>query len=140
MKKEIYIDLARSFFDSLMVQDDNFFPNEIVEKVNENMPYNSINSHRILSPEEKKVITPEAFQLLLFWVHTREIKVDFLEKFMFILVSLIDKINLPLDASTLPSLLEVISVVDYKEHAIYTALEIYIDSPDLLKNKFNRIH
>jgi hypothetical protein len=94
----------------------------------------------MVTHDELRVITVEAFNLLIFWVNEGEIAIDFFERFMAILVQFKDKISCPLEPNALPGMIEMMSVVNFKDHAIYTTLEIYAQSPDFLRNQFSAIH
>ena len=140
MKKEIYIDFYKNFMESLKVQSDNFFPNETIEMV-QPLSNSDRNTYlRLQSEDECRVITREAFALLLFWVQNNEIEIEFFERFLSIAILFKEKIFLPISEDILPSMIEMMSVVGFKDHAIYTTIEIYIETPELLVKRFTTIH
>jgi len=132
-------DLVKSMVHTQKIKHDDFFPNEVIQQANDFLQNDYQHYHRTASPEEDLVITPEAFFLLHFWLNSGEISLDFFERFLSILVSLSDKIKIPIDEESLPSLVEMISLVQYKDHAIYTALELYIEAPFSLRKPYEVI-
>ena len=133
MKKDIYVDFLKNFMLNEIIRSDEFFPNSTVEKAH-NYKYNDYQTmYRQISNDEEKVIEANAFNLLLFWVKSDHISKDFFENFLSILVSYSDKIIKKIDTDTLISMIEMISVVDFQEYIIYTAIELYIESPESLK-------
>jgi len=119
---------------------DSFFPNEIIEKVQRNTSLNFNTYFRQPTEHELFLLTEEAFELLLFWVNKGDVTIDFFERFMAILLSFEDRIDEPIDDTHLPSMLEMISLVDYVDQVIYTTIELYIISPSLLKRPFEVVH
>jgi len=116
------------------------FPNEIIQKVsgNLNIDYNTI--YRQLSPEEQRLITPEAYQLLLFWVKKGDVTPDFFERFLAILVTFAGRIDEPIDEYHMPSMMEIISLAEYSNQVIYTTIELFSISPNILRKPFEIIH
>ena len=140
MKNDLYFDFFKSLIHSHQIKYDEFFSNEIIDKTKDYLETDYCVFYRQLSKEEQRLITTEAFQLLLFWVKTDEISIDFFERFLTILVSFDSRISFAIDVDTLPTIIEMISLVDYKDHVIYTTLEIYVNSPEILTKRFNIIH
>jgi hypothetical protein len=129
-------DLVKSMIHTQKIQQDDFFSNEVVGKANDCHDIDYQSYIRLSSIEEKQTITPEAFSLMLFWLKNEEISLDFFERFMTILVSFADKMKVPIDEESLPCLVEMIGLVQYKDHAIYTALELYVESPFSLRKPY----
>jgi len=140
MKHDLNSDFFRSLIYSHMIKHDNFFSDEIIDKTKDYMNTDYASLKRSLSTEEKELITEEAFQLLLYWVNTDEISIDFFERFLTILTTFDRKITLPVDVSILSPMIEMMSLIGYKDHAIYTAIDIYVNTPELLTKRFNIIH
>ena len=140
MKKELLVDFYKSMLHSEQIQSDDFFSNEIVHKA-KNLSRDDYDVFcRQRSLDEAGVITSEAFNLLLFWIKTGEITIDFFERFMTILTSFSEYIFMAVDEESLPGMVEMMSLVDFKDYVIYTTIEIFIDSPDLLRRQFDLIH
>ena len=140
MKREKHFNFFKSLMQSHQIQSDKFFSNDTINRV---VPFSQDIDGiylRIMSHEESRVITPEAFRLMLFWVNSDEISIDFFERFLSILVSFTEQIYYPIDEEALPPMIEMMSLVDFKDHVIYTTIEIYIESPDLLRKQFNIVH
>ena len=140
MKKDLYTEFFKSYFDSQRVKNDNFFPNETINRVNDNLFYENTNYNRQITSDEERVITAEAFELFLYWVRNGEIEIEFFERFLTILVMFSEQIYIPIDQYVLPAMVEMISLIEFKDHIIYKTIEIYIESPELLRYNFNVIH
>jgi hypothetical protein len=138
-RDEVFLEIFKSIYHTQQVKNDDFFPNEIIDKVSSRFFVDYSIYNRIPSMEEEAVITPDAFNLLLFWVKNGDITLDFFERFLTILVSHIEKIFDPVDEDSLTSMVEMIALVDYPDHAIYTAIEIFIDAPETLNRVTNLV-
>lgn len=121
-----------TMINSYNVKNDNFFPNEIIEKVQEQGDYSV--SKRVASVDELSVITQTAFDLLIFWVKSGEITVDFFERFLTILLSYHSKIKDPITEEHIVTIIEMISIVEFHDHVIYTTLNLYTEVPQVLIN------
>jgi hypothetical protein len=139
-KDDVFHGLFKHMLQMQNVKDDDFFPNEIIERVADDFQIDYTVFHRQPSPEELDVITPKAFELLLFWVKSGEISLDFFEKFLAILVSYQDKLLTIVDDECIVSMVELIALVDYCDHIIYTTIELFIESPQVLMKSYESIH
>jgi len=140
MQKEMLIDLVKKMMHSEKVRPDDFFPNEMICEVEYFSQANYDVFYRQISNEETKVITEGAFHMLLFWLKNGEITIDIFERFLAILVFFSAQIFTPVDEESLPAMLEMMSLVDYKDHAICKTIQMYINSPDLLRKQMNLVH
>jgi hypothetical protein len=138
MKKDIYMDFYTNMLRGRSVQSDDFFSNETIALANAQS--NLYDGHRMQSREEERVITDEAFHLLLFWVRSGELDPEVFERVMSILVTYSHKIKRPIDQYSIPGMIELMSLIDFKDHVIYSTIELYISAPDLLKNRFQQEH
>ncbi|MCL1826453.1 MAG: hypothetical protein FWG20_00225 [Candidatus Cloacimonetes bacterium] len=135
MKKEISIDLTKNFLEIQRILSDDFFSDRTIQMITPTPQNDCSNYLRQQSFEEREVICRQSFDLLLFWVRSGEVEIDFFERFMSIAVMFRGRIEVPIDDLILPQLIEMMSVGEYKDHAIYTTLEIYSKNPDLLSKK-----
>ena len=140
MKNNVYFDFIKSLVHTNQTKHDSFFSNETINKTKDYLHTNYDVIKRQISLEERRLITSEGFDLLLFWVNSGEITIDFFERFTTILVSFNKRIKQQIDVDSLPGMIEMMSLVEYKDHGIYTTIEIYINSPELLKRQFNTVH
>jgi len=140
MKKDYYIDFNKNFQEIQKVQNDTFFSDKTIQMVPPFSQNECVDYFRQQSPEEVKVITKKAFDLLVFWVRLGEIEIEFFERFMSIAVSFRERISLRIDEEILPALIEMISMVGSKDYSIHTALEIYTETPEVLTKRFTTIH
>ena len=140
MKKDDFFDFYKNLAHLTKVDSDGFFSNETVKKAKNLLQRDYEVFYRQISKEEELVITQDAFHLMLFWVKNNEISIDFFERFLSILVSFSQKIIIPIDENTLPAMIEIMGLVDYKDYAIYTTIKLYVQSPDLMRKQFQVIH
>jgi len=133
-----------SFYKSIAhfdgIETDDFFSNDIVKKAKNFFTKDYEFFKRQISNEEKQVIRQDAFDLMLFWVNDEELSIDFFERFLAILVSFSNEITNPIDKDSLSGMIEMISIIDFKDHAIYTTIEIFINHPFLMKGHINVVH
>ena len=130
-------DVFDSMMHTLNIKHDNFFPNEIIEKVNTKSNYSI--THRVASKDELQVITQNAFDLLLFWIKDEQITVEFFERFMTILTSYQGKIHNPVSEDTIVGMIEMISISDFRDHVIYNTLDLFVHAPQILNQSFSEI-
>ena len=135
---DVFWELFKNIVQNENVKNDDFFPNEIIQRVKSPLSYNKY--FRYPSTEELQVLTSEAFFLLLFWVKSGDITLDFFERFLSILITYQPKIKQPISDEAITSMVEMISLVEFKEHVIYTTIELYLESPSSLKCNDLSVH
>ena len=140
MKKDLHIEFYRNYIQNRKVNDDNFFANETIEKVQGYLYINCEDYHRFIGKEEAEVISLEAFELLLFWVQAGELEIEYFERFLSILVTFSERVVQPIDKDIAIAMIEMMKLVDFKEHVIYTTIELYLEAPDLLRYRFDAVH
>ena len=140
MKRDMFIELYKNFLQNINTNDDDFFSNEAIKKANDLVFLKNSRYKRVISKEEVMVITTDAFDLLLFWVQCGELDIEHFEKFISILVTFSRRIVVPLDKEIATAMIEMMKLIDFKEHVVQTTIELYIDSPDLLRYGFSAEH
>ena len=140
MKTELYNDFFRNLVLSQAIRNDDFFPNELIKRVNNQTETDYQSYQRQLSSDEESVITQEGFNILLFWVNTGEIDYIVFERFMSILITYKGRLRRPIDEFALPGMIELMGLIEFKDHVIYSTIDLYMNSPDLLRNRFQAIH
>ena len=134
----VFWDLFKSMVHTYNIKNDDFFPNELIDQVQNSNDYSVYSRQQ--SKEELSVLTPKAFDLLLFWVQNKEIEISFFERFMTILISYIGKIREPISEDYIVSIIEMISIVDFQDHIIFTTIDLYLEAPDVLFRQQEIIH
>ena len=140
MKKEAYLDFFKNFLHTQIIENDDFFSNNTIAVANISNHCDYSYYYRFMSYEEEYVITKNAFDLFLYWIQIGDVEKEVFERFMSILITFRDRILIPIDECILPAMIEIMKVLDFKEHVIYSTIELYIKSPNLLRKQFNQVH
>ena len=135
-KRELFFDsLIQSAQDNDQKMVRNLFTKDQIIKF-QNIEENDYRQYsRIMSTEEQQVITKNAFELLLFWVNSHEIDIDFFERFLSILLSYKNRLTYPIPEHDIISIIEMISMIEFRDYVIYPALEIYLTAPNNFMEK-----
>jgi hypothetical protein len=133
-------DLFMTHYQSINSSEDEYFSNEAFKKINGLNILRKCKYNRVMSEEEKRVISYEAFNLLLFWVQCDVLVIEQFEIFMSILITFSERIISPIDIEITAAMIEVMKLIDFKKHVIQTTVELYIESPDLLRYSFKAVH
>ncbi len=100
----------------------------------------NINYYRLMSKEEKSVLSQEAFDFLMSLVKSRKIKFEHVEQFINQLLTFRSQLSNPIDLYTMSTILEMISFTNFQNTVIDQVIELYINSPELIKSLRHSIH
>lgn len=110
------------------------FMNKLLAE-NFNMSY-----YRLMSREEKNVLSNEAFEFLINLVKTEKISYEHVEQFINQLLNYRNDMREPMDVYTLSTLLEMMTYTNFQDNIIDQIIELYINSPELIGNLRHSIH
>ena len=134
---EFYYNSSLSLTD---IRRDDFFAEATIRKVKDYLEKDDHKYNRLMSSEEKDVITQDAFELLLFWVECGELKKANFEKFMSLLLTFTHRIETPINKSLTVGMIEIIKALNFEESYVYTTLEWYLDDPHFLRTSYESVH
>ena len=89
-------------------------------------------NNRIMSENEKKVLTNDAFSYLLSLVNNEVLLYTEFEKVLNILIQFSDEMDKPLDELSVILLLEMMSYANYDEDIIRHIIKLYLSTPELM--------
>jgi hypothetical protein len=139
IKKDFYHEFTESFAENQEWEKNNLFSKETTSLI-QSFPQTECSHYlRQRSFDEMYVLTDKAFELLIFWVRSGEIEIEFFERFMSIAVSLKNKLIEPIDEHILPTIIEMLSIVGYDNEAISSTFDICLENPDKLTKRFTNI-